>query len=250
MRESILAVLFAGAFGCSPEAHDARRSAMTDTMRQAAAPPIPAAVDHVLLAVSDLQAGMKQFEDLTGVRAQIGGQHPGRGTQNALVSLGGATYLEIIAPNPADSAGPRMVGEFAPFATLTPYGWAVRSEDMDALADSLGARQVPHGAIRPGARVRPDGARLEWRTLTVEEPASPFIPFFIQWGAFSAHPATTSPMGCTLRELRFEAPDPDELRDRFARLDIVASVTGGPEPAMRVRLDCPSGAVDFPSPRG
>jgi hypothetical protein len=223
---------------------------MADSTPETAAPAIPAMVDHVLLAVHDLQAGIDEFERRTGVRAQIGGSHPGRGTRNALVSLGDAVYLEIYAPNPSDSAGPRVAEELANYTTLTPYDWAVRSEDLDALVDSLGARTVRAGAIQPGSRLRPDGVRLEWRTLSVQDPSHPFVPFFIQWGAFSAHPATTSPRGCTLRELRFEDPEPDEFRRTLTLLDIAASVSGGPQAMMHVRLECPTGMVEFPSPQG
>lgn len=220
---------------------------MKDTNAAVTMQHVPASIDHVLLIVNDLDAGMDQFERLTGVQPQVGGVHPGRGTQNALVSLGDAVYLEIIAPNTDDSSGEAAAAQAAPYDSLTPFDWAIRSEDLDALAARLRENDVAVGRITPGSRVRPSGAKLEWRTLTLDDSAHPFAPFFIQWAAFSQHPATTSPMGCTLRDLRFDHPAPDELRAMFTALGIDAIVEQGSQPRMRIELACPRGTVSFPS---
>ena len=57
-----------------------------------------------------------------------------------------------------------------------PLGWAVRTQELDAVARRLGL------AVVPGGRTRPDGSVIRWRLAGVEQAvADAALPFFIEW---------------------------------------------------------------------
>ena len=210
------------------------------------ASPAPAveAVDHLLLGVSDLEAGMKWFEEKTGIRPAVGGSHPGRGTRNALVSLGGRHYLEIIAPDPAQpEVKDGWVTELRKLTAPRLVGWAVASPNLEATLARLDAEKVSHSPATPGARKRPDGRELSWRTVGVESDLG-VIPFFIDWGT-SAHPSTDAPAGARLVSLKFRSPKPAALRGELFRLGIAAEVKPNPTPGLDAQIETPRGPLSF-----
>ncbi len=202
-------------------------------------------IDHVILGVNDLQKGIDELQRVTGVRAVFGGAHPGRGTQNALISLGGEHYLEILAPNPEDRESKEPLDELRALTALTPVGWAARLDDLPALQQSLRGQGVQTGEIRPGARNRPDGSRLAWKTLGFASPSNPLLPFFIEWDRGGAHPSATSPSGCRLTGFSLEDPAPETLREPLRAAGLQVEVREGKEPRLRITLACPRGEVEF-----
>src|SRR5262245_13961463 len=95
--------------------------------------PIRTTVDHLLLGVSNLEAGVTWVERITGVKAVLGGSHPGVGTHNALLSLGGKQYLEIIAPDPRQSAYDYRI-DLRTLAEPRLITWAASTTDIQAIA--------------------------------------------------------------------------------------------------------------------
>lgn len=206
-------------------------------------------VDHIILGISDLATGIEQLEALTGVRAVIGGEHPGRGTMNALISLGPGHYVELLAPVPGGVIDELddLAGGLETFAELTPLGWAASTDDMDALAQRLVAAGYEIDGPVPGSRVKPDGSVLEWKTLVIVQPLLAGAPFFIEWGESSVHPSESSPQGCELGFLRLEDPEALALRDLVSVLGLPIRVESGAGPAMEVAFNCPNGEVHFSS---
>jgi len=201
-------------------------------------------IDHVIVGVSDLDEGIAELGRLTGVQPIVGGEHPGRGTRNALLALGPRVYLELLAPQ----AGAELEEAAAPLRDLekpTPLGWAVSTRDPAATARLLEAEGFRSSDPTPGSRRKPDGSELQWVTLALTEPAIDGAPFFIRWGEKSPQPATTSPQGCTLAGLRLVDPDATVLRRLVDVLGLGVEVASGPRFAARLVLDCPAGQVSL-----
>jgi hypothetical protein len=220
-----------------------------DPMTAAQAPlPAVAAVDHLLLGVADLDRGIAWVEQVTGVKAVVGGSHPGVGTRNALLSLGGRQYLEIIAPDPAQAAF-KFRTDIRKLTEPRMIGWAAVTTDVDGLAKRVrdGGSQI--FGPRDGSRARPDGRMLKWRTLGVlaglEQDGVDPVPFFIQWAADSVHPSQDSPPGCQLLALDIEHPDPAAVTASLKQVGIQATARKAQNARLIVSLKTPKGNVEL-----
>ncbi len=206
---------------------------------------IPALLDHLVLATPDLAATVADFARRTGVTPAPGGAHVGLGTRNHLVGLGGSGYLEIIGPDPEQSAPdappPFGVDELTGPRTLT---WAISPPDLDAAIAKARAHGYDPGPAHPMSRRRLDGTLLEWR-LTDGAAAHPsgLVPFLIDWG-MSAHPTASGLPALPLLTMSATAPDPDELRPLLAALGTDLDLTEGPV-GISFTLDTPNGPVTF-----
>lgn len=197
-------------------------------------------LDHILLGCSDLNQGMNFVELHTGVGPVVGGVHPGRGTRNALLSLGKMHYLEIIAPDPAQ-AGQKisresMVTRLKGLTSPRIIEWAVHTTEIDRVAERLRKAGITFEGPAPGSRKRPDGQVLNWQTLNLEDNRDGLLPFFIQWGAGSVHPSIDAPAGCTLRNFSVHGPKPEELASQFRQLGIGVQVAKGSKPELRAEI--------------
>ncbi len=201
-------------------------------------------VDHVVYGVDDLQGGVDELAERLGVRAAPGGKHVGRGTHNALLALGGGSYLEIIALDPDQPEPPGPI-PFALDRLRLPrlVGWAARVTDIEHTAQRARDRGYDPGPIQAMSRQRPDGVMLEWHlTRNPPDPGQIPVPFLIDWGR-SPHPSQASPTGVTLVELRAEHPSPEDLRRLLAALSIDLAVDQATQAALVGTLDTPKGRI-------
>lgn len=201
---------------------------------------VPALLDHILLGCNDLDRGIELVEEATGVRPAIGGVHPGRGTRNALLSLGERRYLEVIAPDPAQSeivhypqlrsmTGPRLIG------------WAVHPSDIAVVAQQFRENQVAFTGPDDGSRKRPDGRVLNWKTINLADDRHGLLPFFIEWSADSVHPSKDAPAKCTLDYFEVMSTDPEELSSALKRIGLDLPVQHSDKARLRALISGPKG---------
>jgi hypothetical protein len=205
-------------------------------------------IDHLILAIDDLQKGIETFARLTGVRPEFGGEHPGRGTANALVSLGKGRYLEILAPASAEARVDPSWGPITKHKELTPVGWALHARDLTQTVASLRGAGFTVSDPEPGSRQRSDGSTLHWQTASLAGQQLDLEPFFIQWGEGTPHPSTTSPKGCNLVRVAIAAPKPESLRKLIQTVGVEAQISEGKPGGMTFTLECARGEVTFPAP--
>ncbi len=198
-------------------------------------------LDHFVLAISDLERGMDEFERLTNVRPAFGGEHVLLGTHNALVSLGNKQYLEVLAPRPGAELHDVFRG-VENYEHLTPFRWSVATTNVATTrAQLLDAGFVVKPSI-PGERTTADGRTLRWTMLFLDESHDVNAPFFIEWTADTTHPSTTTPTGCSLRSYSVSAIDDERLRQLCAAANLQVAVIQG-QPSMQIDLASPAGPV-------
>src|SRR5919198_4393569 len=120
-------------------------------------------VDHAIIAVANLDAAARDYEQLLGFAVSAGGAHPGAGTQNRLIVLD-PTYIELIARLPGASLGEQS--PVTPLFARAPgsISFALASDDLDADIAAMRVRGVPVSGPHAGRLEGPRGTGRGWRT--------------------------------------------------------------------------------------
>lgn len=205
--------------------------------------PLLSILDHLVYATPDLDATIAQVEQLFSVRAAIGGQHPGWGTKNALLSLGPKAYLEIMGPDPGQPE-PKQPRPFGMDAMSKPrlVSWVARTEDIQSVIDKAKRQELDLGELQEKSRKKPDGSVLKWTMTDLRKNRKDgTIPYFINWGD-SEHPAESSPKGCRLIKLEVFHPDAKRVNALLRNLGI--DLQAGPgSVALRATIESPKGQI-------
>jgi hypothetical protein len=205
-------------------------------------------LDHILLGASDLDLGINYVEKLSGVRAAVGGSHPGAGTQNALAGLGTGQYLEIIAPDPKQGFAPSsLAAGLAKSSSPRLISWAWRTENIAELAEGIAKIKMAVDGPLDGSRRRPNGVMLRWKTLRMKDDRAGILPFFIEWAPETKHPSADAPDGCRLMSFSIVTENPEELRETFRLIGIEAKIESGATQKLKAILEGAHGKFELSS---
>ena len=228
-----------------------------------------ATLDHLVIAATTLEAGVRWCEATLGLAPDAGGAHPQMGTHNRLLNISSPAfpraYLEIIAIDPAAAApgaGQRRwfdLDDAALQASLAPDGGqggegaalihlVARTDDLPACTQALAAlpRPVDRGTAVAMYRDSPAG-RVHWRITVREDGQRLFqgaLPTLIQRDTAS-HPTDGLPeRGLRLRALRARHPDAATLGPALEALGLRDAIALQPGPTdLIAELDTPRGPV-------
>lgn len=188
-------------------------------------------LDHLVYATPDLEATCRELELRLGVRASAGGQHPGRGTHNALISIGSRAYLEIIGPDPLQPEIRPVWFEIDQLTAPKLVTWAARIDDLETFVKEI-SPNANVGALRSGSRNTPRGTTLSWRLTEPQlSQGVGLIPFLIEWNS-TEHPADSAITGPRLVQLRIEYPEPELIRKQLKSLRLEVAIEQGSSPAL------------------
>jgi catechol 2,3-dioxygenase-like lactoylglutathione lyase family enzyme len=115
-------------------------------------------IDHLVIAVPDLEGAIKTYRDL-GFTVVAGGRHPGIGTDNALIAFRDGAYLELIGfyePRPDH----RWWEPLQRGGGLVDF--CLRTDDLAGDAAGLRRAGVAMGELQGRTRRRPDGFEVRW----------------------------------------------------------------------------------------
>ncbi len=200
-------------------------------------------LDHLMYGSADLDSAIQRFEILSGVTADPGGSHPGRGTRNALLSLGDGAYLELMAPDP----GQRVEGTFgATFMRMKRpqiHTYILKGRDLERAQVKL-AKLGVNTELRPMSRKTPRNELLQWRLLIpLANPFGEFVPRVIDWME-TPHPSDTSVSGCILEAFEIGHPEAERLGMVMEALDFAPDdLSRSDSPYFLARIRTPKGRL-------
>ncbi len=122
-------------------------------------------VDHVLVAVNDLEAVTRDYEVLTGRTVSLRGSHPDYGTANAIFQLEN-TYIELISPV-AEGPFAQQLRTHLDEKGDGLFGITFGTDNAQVTSEEWQQQGLRATAPQPGEGHGPDGSVRQWRNVYV-----------------------------------------------------------------------------------
>jgi len=202
-------------------------------------------IDHIVLAVPDLEETTKEFKDKYNLDLVYGGKHESFGTHNALLNLGNGCYLEVLAPDQNNTTfdGPRWMGADLSHQPVI-CRWALKSNNLIKDQESLQKINPAYGNIIEGSRQKTDGSTLQWQMIKpLAFPLVDIAPFMVDWTASDSHPTDSLPSSCHLVSIEFAHAEAEKMMTLFKDLDLEETIKVGEQQQINIRLQTDSGII-------
>jgi catechol 2,3-dioxygenase-like lactoylglutathione lyase family enzyme len=117
------------------------------------------AIDHLVIAVDDLEAASKDYREL-GFTVVPGGRHTGIGTYNSLIAFRDGSYLELIGFYEKPRPDHRWWAPLQKGGGLVDF--CLQTDDLPRETQALRRAGIDIGEPEKRDRKRPDGKEIRW----------------------------------------------------------------------------------------
>ena len=122
------------------------------------------ALDHLIIAVSDIDVAEENYTKIFGVQPVWRGEHKELGTENSLFNFQN-TYFELLAAK-GEGLGAALVNHYLQESGEGLIGIVLGTEDIDKCYKSLQSKGFALGEISKGEGINfKDGSIREWKNL-------------------------------------------------------------------------------------
>jgi len=122
------------------------------------------ALDHLIIAVSDIDVAEENYTKIFGVQPVWRGEHKELGTENSLFNFQN-TYFELLAAK-GEGLGAALVNHYLQESGEGLIGIVLGTEDIDECYKSLQSKGYALGEISKGEGINfKDGSIREWKNL-------------------------------------------------------------------------------------
>jgi catechol 2,3-dioxygenase-like lactoylglutathione lyase family enzyme len=141
--------------------------------------PIATGIDHVIIAVQNLDAASDVFAQSLGLHVGGGGTHPQFGTTNRLIVLDDGSYVELLAAQPGEAQRGFIARMLRPDVEGC-VGVAMSTADPEQAAATIRARGFQADGPNTGRLVAGEAFSRGWQTVVPHDAGTAGMPFLIK----------------------------------------------------------------------